>query len=243
MYTELLSRLIENSGKTLTEIASLCRQNYDVRITQSYISKLRTGKQPPAMEPINRALAEVCGGDPDELQYAAFYDRSPATIRRVLRLVAQAARLGIKHVITDAEEAEDPELKQVFTSDWALFKGLEEQVLNEDTWDTFLENASSSMEFPIMNEPREFSRWRMTSEEMEPLIPASSLLHLRPLPDERNDGEIVVVKKGDDTVVRRVTMVKGEISLVPYNPKYSAILFDNTDMQMVARVEGYTFSL
>lgn len=82
-YREMLSFLIRNSGKNLKEIAEQC-QLHGVSIDASYISKLQTGKKPPASDKLNRVLSEVLGGNLDELIVAAYREKIPANVLKRL---------------------------------------------------------------------------------------------------------------------------------------------------------------
>lgn len=58
-----------------------------VRIDRSYISMLRNNRtKNPASDEINRALAEITGGDPDKLVYAAYIEKAPKELKEKLLL-------------------------------------------------------------------------------------------------------------------------------------------------------------
>lgn len=85
-YHELLSQLIDNSGLTLGEITlRLAKKN--IKISKSYISKLKNGLKPPASEEINIALAEITNGDVDELVKLAYLEKAPESFKKELALV------------------------------------------------------------------------------------------------------------------------------------------------------------
>lgn len=82
-YNELLSQYIDNSSLSLGEISlRLAKKNID--ISRSYISKLKNGVKPPASEEISRALAEITGGDPEQLIMAGYIEKAPEEIQELL---------------------------------------------------------------------------------------------------------------------------------------------------------------
>lgn len=57
---------------------------YDVDISASYICKLQNGKQPPASDNVNRALAKVLGIDEEEFVLAAYQEKIPTDVLNML---------------------------------------------------------------------------------------------------------------------------------------------------------------
>lgn len=86
-YSELLGEYIERSGFTLGEIA-LKMNEFGIKIDRSYISMLKNNKtKNPASDEINRALAQVTGGDPEQLLYAAYVEKAPEEMKKHLERV------------------------------------------------------------------------------------------------------------------------------------------------------------
>lgn len=80
-YHELLRKYIADSGLRLNEIAEKLK-GYNYNVTKSYISQLQNGKTPnPATDELNRALAEITGGDIEKLLMAAVIERAPEEIK------------------------------------------------------------------------------------------------------------------------------------------------------------------
>lgn len=87
LYSELLTSYIKDSGLSLGEISKKMLDEKGVRIDRSYISMLRNNKtKNPASDEINRALAEITGGDPDKLVYAAYIEKAPKELKEILLL-------------------------------------------------------------------------------------------------------------------------------------------------------------
>ncbi|MCY9530532.1 hypothetical protein M5X04_14515 [Paenibacillus alvei] len=57
-YANILYDAIASSNMTYQQIADKCTRK-GTKITKSYISKLCTGKLPPASDAVNKVLAEV----------------------------------------------------------------------------------------------------------------------------------------------------------------------------------------
>lgn len=86
-YSDLLNQYIEESGLTLGEIAKGIN-DLGVKAERSYISMLKNNKtKNPASEEVNRALATVTGGDPDRLVFAAFIDKAPESMKKILESI------------------------------------------------------------------------------------------------------------------------------------------------------------
>jgi hypothetical protein len=51
---------------------------------KGYISKLQNGKLPPAGEDLNRALADITGGDAQKLIWAAYVEKAPEELKGLL---------------------------------------------------------------------------------------------------------------------------------------------------------------
>ncbi|MEH7108230.1 hypothetical protein [Bacillus sp. JJ1764] len=79
-YSELLSEYIEKSGFSLGEL-SLRLKNKNLKADRSYLSKLKNGAKPPASDELNRSIAEITGGDPKTLIWAAHLEKIPKDMK------------------------------------------------------------------------------------------------------------------------------------------------------------------
>lgn len=82
-YAELLKNYIKKSGYTLDEISEKL-QDKGLTATKQYLSRLQNGKNPPASEELNRAIAEVTGGNPDSLIMAGYLEKAPESVKALL---------------------------------------------------------------------------------------------------------------------------------------------------------------
>jgi transcriptional regulator with XRE-family HTH domain len=96
-YASLLRDYITKSGLSLSQIASeLNKKGFST--DKGYISKLQNAKNPPAGEPMNKALAEITGGDPDRLLWYAYVEKAPEDIKGLLSSIKDVDKL-YDHVI------------------------------------------------------------------------------------------------------------------------------------------------
>lgn len=86
-YAELLSKYIERSGLSLGEVARRIKEQKDVKVDRSYISKLKNGDVNPPSDEISEALAAVTNGDPIELMWAATVEKSHPLIQQSLAMI------------------------------------------------------------------------------------------------------------------------------------------------------------
>lgn len=79
-YAELLKSYIKNSRYTLEEISdALLKSKHSASV--QYLSRLQNGKNPPASEELNKALADITGGDPKRLVWAAYIEKAPEDMK------------------------------------------------------------------------------------------------------------------------------------------------------------------
>ncbi|MED1790343.1 S24 family peptidase [Brevibacillus laterosporus] len=83
-YAEILSSYIEKSGLSLSQISNALKDK-GFATDKGYISKLQNNKIPPAGEELSKALAQVTGGDSEQLIIAGYIEKAPEEIRALLR--------------------------------------------------------------------------------------------------------------------------------------------------------------
>jgi repressor LexA len=86
-YSELISLYINRSGMSLAEITEKMANEKGVKVDRTYLSKLRNNPKYAASEEINRALAEVTGGDVNKLVWAGLVHGSHPSVREILMLI------------------------------------------------------------------------------------------------------------------------------------------------------------
>lgn len=85
-YSKLIDIYIKQSGLSLAEIAKRMKEK-GVKVDRTYLSKLRNNPQYAASDEINRAFAEVTGGDPDRLVWAGLVYGSHQSVRDIITLI------------------------------------------------------------------------------------------------------------------------------------------------------------
>lgn len=85
-YANLLRSYIKESRLTLDEISEKL-EGFGIKATKPYLSKLQNGKTPPASDKLNKALAEITGGDVQKLIWAAFIEKAPEEIKGFFSLM------------------------------------------------------------------------------------------------------------------------------------------------------------
>jgi len=99
-YAELLKSYIRSSRLTLQEISeSLNKRNLSA--STQYLSKLQNGKVPPASKELNRALAEITGGDAEQLVITAYIEKAPSEVKKLIHEIndIDVDNLSDKHPI------------------------------------------------------------------------------------------------------------------------------------------------
>ena len=81
-YAELLDEAIKKSGLSLTEISQRCESS-GVKVTVSYLSKLRNRKMPPPSFMITAVLAKVLNIYPEKFLAAGVYDKQIEDIQEL----------------------------------------------------------------------------------------------------------------------------------------------------------------
>ncbi|MGG1554093.1 hypothetical protein [Paenibacillus ferrarius] len=83
-YAAILTQYIKASGLSLNELCMKLTER-GTPIDRSYISKLKNGHKVPANDDISQALAEVTGGDADELIVAGFMENAPQQLKKPIQ--------------------------------------------------------------------------------------------------------------------------------------------------------------
>jgi transcriptional regulator with XRE-family HTH domain len=87
-YASLLRDYITKSGLSLSQIATeLNKRGFST--DKGYISKLQNAKIPSAGEPMNKALAEITGGDADKLSWYAYVEKAPEGFKNILQQLGE----------------------------------------------------------------------------------------------------------------------------------------------------------
>ena len=250
-YSEMLSKMIEESGLTLKVIAEKCNE-FGVKIDQSYISKLKTGKLPPASDEVNEAIAKVCDSTMiEELLYEAYLEKAPDHIRAFIKnLVKTTKEIIVTSFRNKVSEKEYAMLEVYYNrlSDIKFSKHLSQHTYNSGV------NIELPNEVGLSEEhendsftPNEYIL-EMEDDSMEPTIPKGSIVrcdksaHIKP-------GDIVVAvyrfDKSEGFIKRYYPMdyepgIDQEIIFTSDNPNYNPIIENIIDVEIVSKVISIT---
>jgi transcriptional regulator with XRE-family HTH domain len=154
-YSHLLDSYIKESGLSLGEIAKRMQEEKGIKIDRSYLSKLRNDPKYPASDDINRALAEITGGDSSKLILAAYYEKAPKEVQDTLKFSEHYKQ--IRKILIDSE------LLDHYFSDTKEERivGQEreeavDRLLEELSYEDFIKLWHSSLAFLVLNDPRRF---------------------------------------------------------------------------------------
>ena len=94
-YTNMLNKIIDESGKMLKDIAKECQEKYNVKLTPTYLSNIRSNSERTASDDISRAIAKVCGAKYENiLVVQAYLDKAPDVILTFLKFAQNMLQSG-----------------------------------------------------------------------------------------------------------------------------------------------------
>ncbi len=243
-YHKTLSEMIDRSGLTLKEIAAKCSDK-GVRIDPSYISKLQSGNYSPASEEINKALAESCDRNPDELVYAAYIEKAPSLIKNFIQELLQFFRTTASSLAQYAPENTANIIQDEFIN--LSDQDLVQRILTEREILAFLSHLIENQN----KSPREFKEpsldalrktligITMPDSSMEPLIPAGARIHLHRAPFI--SGRIYALTTSDDSyLIRRCVFQNSEILLISEHKDYPPVAVEREHVNIVGKVASIT---
>lgn len=151
-YANLVDEYIKKSGLSLAAIAEKLQKDKGIKIDRSYISKLRNNPKYPATDEINRALAEVTGGDPEKLVMAAYIERAPEEVKTSLKKVSIYENF-LKYILEnkplDVELENDEEMSEEERKEAIDYVNSPEflATLDDEELDNFLNDIVDDMYF------------------------------------------------------------------------------------------------
>lgn len=248
-YTQLLNRLIDESGLTAKEIAERCKQQGQ-EITASYVSILRkeANERIPSDE-VSHILEEVLGAPKDTLVLEAYLDNAPEAMKEFLdKMKVQAFELAIRALdsaipIGEAEREEiAAQLEQMPLAQVLLRLSQQEQPVFDQNFITRSEQTDDgqinvsmgmNMDFPI------------TDSSMQPVLPEGSKAKLKLQVEYRSGDIVAIMSKGNKNMLfRKLYETKDDKRmLVPLNHAFDVIEYDPSSMLIFGRVEAVVTAL
>lgn len=253
-YADYLDELITKSNMTLTDISNKCADE-GVKITVSYLSKLRNGKMRPPSFKISAVLAKVLRTTPEKLIALSKYVGNEYD--------EDELKEAIYTVYPDLDEMQVMEktiLVNQFWRDLSL-KDLEIEKFTNDLNDEnsfqsiitvpVLGNIAAGNPILASDHIEEWTdipnMWNLDEDEIFVLkVKGDSMIGSRihdgdkvivKIQQEVESGEIAVVNvNGNDATLKRVRKINGQTFLYPDNPKYEPVIVDNENARIIGKV-------
>ena len=243
-YKEVLAKTIKKSGLSLRTIAERCSA-LQVSVSASYLSQLQTGKLLPPSEEVSRVIAQVCGGNANDLILLGYIDRAPEIVKEYFFAMSNLnkdmfkALNGKYQFKQNSKEIEQMDEIQRLFSSISVFEKFK-RAANLKTDLDYYEIAHGEA-FIKYEETSRVEFEFMVDDSMEPLIPENSLLKLefykrvsnkeeKEKRSEPENGDVVQAiyydKEREVKVVRRYQKSNNIILLIPENKKYDVITID-----------------
>ncbi len=250
-YTELLNRLIVESGLTVKEIADRCRANGQ-EITPSYISLLRNidNKRIPSDE-MSRALAIACNAKHENiLLIESYIDKAPKEIRIALEVFRNAIVASILCSFDNELTHEDMKLFQESLSRKPLA-----DIIIETAAQPPIEyekgkggsiNLQGSLKDDEINATVQFNSaigLPVQDDSMFPTLPkgCKTILEIKDLADFQNGDILCFAEKGHKELMYRKCAFlddsHSKVAMFPINAQYSSGVYSIDDIAILGKVK------
>jgi ribosome-binding protein aMBF1 (putative translation factor) len=83
-YAQMLRKGIEKKGYSLTQLSFRLAKK-EIWLEKTILSKMQTGKYPPAKDEVNIVLAEILDLDPVEFRVAAVKEMLPESLIKLIK--------------------------------------------------------------------------------------------------------------------------------------------------------------
>lgn len=232
-YKEKLNEIIVQSGLTLGQIEAKCK-SYGENITVSYLSKLRSGKNDPASDSKNIAIARACGADPDELIFEAYLDKAPGSIIKFISNFANSVRTMLEPYLKSVANDEQYNAAMQQIAELTNYKIIKEY--NEhpnDATNLFVDKKSGDI-------PIKFKSFYMNDDSMQPIISQNDIIHID-VDKQYRVGDIVLCKiKNGSNLIKRYFEKDDKILLISDNRNYEPIELSIDGYEFIYRVKSIT---
>lgn len=236
-FKDTLSRAIEKSGLTAKEISNRCEQE-GLKITEAYISKLRTGKQQSPSEQVIKVLAKVLEIDEQLLLIEAYLDNSPEVIKDFIDRKRRYEIETFQSIFAMTGKSND-EIENILIS-------LSTASLAEYIYSSLqdIENIDSMGGMDYVNNmlgvasKKAEKTVQINDDSMEPYIPKNSTIII--IEDEGyKDKDIVgFINEAGIQYLRNLYYDEEGIILTANNPNYEPMKYkDINEIQIVGKVK------
>lgn len=242
-YKELISEMVSKSKLTLREISDKARDR-GVSIDPSYISKLQTGKQPPASEEVSRTIAEICNSDPDELIWEGYMEKAPTVIREFINNTLDYYRnLSINLL----KQQLPKEIVKIAVEDISkktplqFIREINKMNLNSLEFD----NNSFIIKSDIGEDKIIFANftYQMEDESMSPLIPNGSKVTIIQKHVFKNGDLALMINENNNYLLRRLVLVEDKYFLIAENKNFETLVYDKEAIKLIGIVDSITYKL
>ena len=216
-YNKQLNLIIENSGKSFKEIAIECRKE-GVEVTQSYIGILKNNADRIPSEEVSKAIAKVCGANPEMLIIEGGFDKAPKAIKDKMEIIRTCYKELMKKHLNEAEQ-----------------KIINEKI-DDIPYSEMLDGFILATQFSLKNITREelnqytekVTKYEILNDNLFPLIPKGCKVELIPIPLNRyKKGDILAYRKEDKTEYKEIITVNENEVILRNNTGYFEEDFKN----------------
>lgn len=248
-YAELLKQYIKESRYTLEEISKLLLER-GLSASREHLSRLRNGKVPPASDELNKALAEITGGDPDKLLLFAHAEKAPLEFKDKFYNVVDSLFAGVGplttnydyHLQSSVNEARRP-TDQYTGKDFNKLNPFAVPVLGHIAAGAPIlaeEHIINYMDIPNPDKysPEELFVLIVKGDSMEgSRIFEGDKVVVKIQPEVEN-GEIAVVNvDGDNATLKKIKKYDdGSVWLISTNEKYAPIPLTHERARIIGKV-------
>lgn len=249
-YTELLNKLIENSGLSVKEIAERCTSN-GVKITSAYISTLRNDKNNRApSDEISRAIAKACNAKYENiLVIEAYLDKAPTEIIILLKAIRESTLISALGLFENKFTSQQQHNIQELISAMPLSEVIIELASNEAVKNLKKQSGAFSYTtnyqqdgIKIIQELKQSIGIEIADDGMKPIINKHDKVNfeLKKLA-QYNTGDILCIakKSGKQVIARKVvfsTDSRKKVTLLPINAEFSIEEAKSEDLIILGKV-------
>lgn len=229
-YYQLLNKAIAESGFSLRQIAKRCSDE-GVAITPSYISQLKNGKLPPPSWEVTSALAKALHTkDESRLIFQGYFEKAPEVIKEYMLASSELNKILLEALCKSTGDTELTRKANEFLAQLDILS-------NVKTPSKYIQDDK----FIIPKKSEEELTYRISEDDMEPLLPKGSMLILSDTSlSLLKNKDIIVFKSGIKTLVRRLFITEEDILLIPENKDRELIrIYGFDEIDFIGKLVSY----
>ena len=250
-YAGMLSKIINESGLSLRQIAKRCSEQ-EISITPSYISQLKNGKLPPPSESISLTLAKVCGWkNSATLVFQGYMEKAPVLVREYMLASSTLNKIMLESLCKTSGEV-SPDFKK-YIEELDVLSALEmssKYVSENDNTKgrNLIKEISLSSGIAVrLDSNSEMLNIFLPDSSMSPTIPVHSYVYILPTKIELiKDRDIIAFypSNSKSITLRKFFKVNGMALLIPEEKSHQVYLFNNLDeINYAGKVVSYKVDL